>query len=96
MGTPDLLPCPFCGASDVLVDDDPAFATIYCENCGAKGAPSLDHNEAAEAWNRRSDRAGHIAGLREAIEHVQHEWNVGEAVRAIRASIAALKEEGKT
>jgi hypothetical protein len=90
----------------VLVDDDPAFATIYCENCGAKGAPSLDHNEAAEAWNRRSDRAGHIAGLREAAglarAHAAGCDNSGERVvcklieHDIRARITALEEEGKT
>lgn len=95
----ELLPCPFCGASDVLLDDAPAFATIYCENCGAEGAPSLDPNEAAAAWNRRSDHAGLISGLKEAEKiayRAAMRFDTHSAVLAIRARIAALEtEEGK-
>lgn len=70
MGMLDLLPCPFCGGKA-----DPAgwwtatdgSSGPACEDCGAA-------TEDAEAWNRRSDRAGLIAGLREAAE-----WHEAEA-----------------
>lgn len=57
-----LLPCPFCGSTDVLVitdeDDDGEFAAVGCNDCGAGSRQHYFCGEdareyAAGAWNRR-------------------------------------------
>lgn len=50
-----LLPCPFCGGTDLHIEGDNASDVwgVECNGCDASGprvAPSPD--AAAEAWNR--------------------------------------------
>lgn len=62
-----LLPCPFCGASDVAPTGNMSWTEIWCPTCKAHG-PSVYHggptddratlnrcqDEASTAWNRRT------------------------------------------
>ena len=50
----DLLPCPFCGAEDWLVEacSLPLSFWVFCTSCGAKGPVSTESFEEAELkWN---------------------------------------------
>jgi len=69
MASPDLLPCPFCGGKATIERiGDRLQSTIYsCDCCGC----TLETGEECghgTGWNTRSDRAGLLAGLREAAE----------------------------
>ena len=53
IGVPELLPCPFCGSSDL---GDPNFECDYgiqCNDCGAMHGHE-DRDEAIRLWNTRS------------------------------------------
>jgi Lar family restriction alleviation protein len=54
----DLLPCPFCGRSDLEIRIDPraGLPAVNCVECGAAGPPSRSpaKREAAANWNRRA------------------------------------------
>ena len=70
MATPNLLPCPFCGSSDLSfrtemegIDCRTAIECtdyVACGNCGAQGPPVgstemlWEDTAAAAAWNQRS------------------------------------------
>ncbi len=50
-----LLPCPFCGASDVSFYEH-VYArhfAVVCERCSAEGPRRPSHEEAGRLWNRR-------------------------------------------
>lgn len=54
-----LLPCPFCGGDDILLDfEHPVYAgngrefTAKCEDCGCEGPPAKDPRD---GWNMRPD-----------------------------------------
>ena len=46
-------PCPFCGSTDLEVDDEVEKSTVYCEKCDIDGPTGEDKDEAIELWNRR-------------------------------------------
>jgi len=47
----DLLPCPFCGGTDL----DVKMMWVYCEGCSADGPTGAGYeNSAILAWNTRS------------------------------------------
>ena len=48
-----LLPCPFCGSSD-LGDQGPSYTQIMCNTCGAHEYDQPSRAEAIAAWNRRA------------------------------------------
>jgi hypothetical protein len=48
--TPDLLPCPCCGASPTPV---PNIGGVVCVGCGLKMGPCRDAAEAVALWNKR-------------------------------------------
>jgi Lar family restriction alleviation protein len=60
--TPNLLPCPFCGGTELSIRTDlqSSIAYVVCSNCDAQGPPAsftemLWEKEAAAAgWNQRS------------------------------------------
>ena len=59
MTTPTLLPCPFCGSSDVSYHAETLYSFVVCGKCEAEGpAISCDETgameQAASAWNQRS------------------------------------------
>lgn len=108
----DLLPCPFCGGSAGIEQvGHRSQSTIYaCDTCGCRLETGEEWDHGA-AWNRRSDRAGLIAGLREAeakARQFREHWSCAggfgghsAAARIIADTlsdrIAALEtEEGKS
>ena len=52
----ELLPCPFCGGSNLAEGFHSPF--VICEDCGAFGPGSADitHEEAVNKWNTRAER----------------------------------------
>lgn len=52
----ELLPCPFCGSDDVVVDPYPPQWMALCE-CGAATNECDSASAAAAAWNRRAPTA---------------------------------------
>lgn len=49
-----VLPCPFCGATDVHGSDhDGVFPYIICEKCGASTGFARNQRDACVQWNRR-------------------------------------------
>jgi Lar family restriction alleviation protein len=52
-----LLPCPFCGTDDVDYSTSMSNIThhIFCSHCYSKGSDKHTRNDAAEAWNHRSN-----------------------------------------
>lgn len=96
----ELLPCPFCGSTNVAMTLSAAY-WVRCLECEAEGPPHEDAEaEAAAAWNLRSDRAGLIAGLREIEPEIRKRERaapvmIAEILDAIRARIAALETEEK-
>lgn len=50
-GEGELLPCPFCGGSDLRVGGDDKWVGACCLTCGAVGP---DHYGSTNDWNRRA------------------------------------------
>ena len=50
----DLLPCPFCGGSDIRVNGSRS-SFVQCGGCGAESRAEDDDRAAIAAWNRRAD-----------------------------------------
>ena len=69
----EIKPCPFCGATDPMLDDiDGDVWAVCCEDCGAIG-PNVEDDlsdkvgsAAIEAWNKRPGE-GLPAGIIEAL-----------------------------
>lgn len=51
-----LLPCPFCGGTDIRVEQAGGWTTVRCNACHAE-RDSASHSEAIARWNRRPTRA---------------------------------------
>ena len=70
-----LLPCPFCGCTDISVDDNGHEEWMKCDWCGATGgvdpAPEFEGQSLEWHWNRRASRTQSPA-----------EWQVDAAARA--------------
>lgn len=50
-----MLPCPFCGSSDVVPQtDDFDNHVIHCSGCGAEGPNEDTDAEAERGWNGRA------------------------------------------
>ena len=56
----DLLPCPFCGSTNLRYEFAGSQGYICCDDCGTQGPcdeqaadPTCDHDAAYAAWNRR-------------------------------------------
>ena len=85
--TPEMLPCPFCGSSDVRLRHHQAaqMSWVSCVSCGLE-APSetgVTDDEAAAYWNRRA-----------ALSSVEAEA-VAVADSMLRLSVAAVLEADK-
>lgn len=47
-----LLPCPFCGSSDL---EDEIALYVFCKECNAFGPDAKDGKSAIEMWNQRAE-----------------------------------------
>lgn len=54
----DLLPCPFCGSSELHEEGGIETFRIGCDDCGAEGPTGVDELEATAAWNDRAQIVG--------------------------------------
>lgn len=93
-----LKPCPFCGSDDVVLDETYTSGYVRCRVCGAEGGLRYSHDEAAAAWNSRTDAKVLVARLNVSEEQVRR--MVDEAVRCARGAetkwtIRALQLERK-
>lgn len=57
----DLLPCPFCGSTNLRYEFAGSQGYIECNECGTEGPcderaadPYCDYDAACDAWNRRA------------------------------------------
>ena len=78
--TEKLKPCPFCGSKNVTVCELYPSSYARCRACGAEGSLRDSHDEAAAAWNRRTDAKELVARINISDEQVRR--MVDEAVSA--------------
>lgn len=53
-----LKPCPFCGGEAEMIENDLAARSVYivmCKVCDSMTATRFTQEEAAGAWNRRTN-----------------------------------------
>lgn len=104
MGDPlELKPCPFCGASPIIVDviDAEGFRVV-CNHCGIRSKFYSSKDDLITAWNRRAadDEIARLSGerddlLRDRDNYSQwHEEN-RNTINARNAEIATLKTENE-
>lgn len=64
-----VLPCPFCGSSDLRPEGQRLQASVECLSCGAEGQICRTLPEAITAWNtRHTATADALEVMREARE----------------------------
>lgn len=78
--TEKLKPCPFCGSDDVVLDETYMHSYAQCRVCRAEGGLRDSHDEAAAAWNSRTDAKKLVARLSVSDEQVRR--MVDDAVSA--------------
>lgn len=96
MSTNDMLPCPFCGSEDIVLDGMSSFRWMRCVRCGAIG-PDAITDTAAEArakWNAREPDAANlrasIAGFAKAMECEEGVWVWNEMTDAMQEAYNAM------
>lgn len=99
----ELLPCPFCGSSNVAMTLSTAY-WVCCLECEADGPPHEDAEaEAVAAWNRRAAATARTEARREALEEAAKVaetpaiWRPHPEIpdcHRIASAIRALKGEG--
>lgn len=75
-----LKPCPFCGSKDVVVDEEYPSRYVRCRGCGVEGGLRDSRDEAAAAWNRRTNAKELVAMINVSDEQVRR--MVDDAVSA--------------
>lgn len=75
-----LKPCPFCGSNGVVVDEICPSRYVRCRGCGAEGGLRDSRDEAAAAWNRRTNAKELVARINVSDEQVRR--MVDDAVSA--------------
>lgn len=78
--TEKLKPCPFCGSKSVTVCELYPSSYARCRACGAEGSLRDSHDEAAAAWNRRTNAKELVVRLNVSDEQVRR--MVDDAVSA--------------
>ena len=49
----ELKPCPFCGGTNIFVEDDGWGWVSYCDVCDANVSDRMTKKEAIDDWNKR-------------------------------------------
>ena len=97
--TSELLPCPFCGSSNIVLHRSPVDTAIVCKNCGSEGPSRLSKecfNSAAglrDKWNTRIKDA-RIAELEKVVKRHEERPSILEIVK-LEAQLAESKEATK-
>ena len=56
---PTLLPCPFCGSTELLPTwDEWQNGIVVCLNCQCAGPPAPTRAQAVQEWNKRPGNRG--------------------------------------
>jgi Lar family restriction alleviation protein len=73
------LPCPFCGCTDISLDDNGDYEWLKCDWCGATGgvdpSPEFEEHSVHWHWNRRTSTtpSGEVEGLVERLRKAADE-----------------------
>lgn len=67
----ELKPCPFCGSSNVVLYEMNPNSYARCRGCGAEGSLRSSHDEAAAAWDSRTDAKELVVRLNVSDEQVR-------------------------
>jgi Lar family restriction alleviation protein len=51
----DVLPCPFCGKSELIIGLSDLYKWVECVDCMCAGPTDLGVSGAIEAWNNRQE-----------------------------------------
>ena len=54
MNDEGLLECPFCGSSDVYMEDEMILSKATCHGCGASGGEWVSRSLSVKSWNTRN------------------------------------------
>lgn len=91
---PELLPCPFCGNTDIKWGGDDKIVGCWCENCQMTGPNHYGRFE----WNTRSDlvaaKDARIAELEKTLRNVigmLDDPTGGEHIRDMRGAEAIAR-----
>lgn len=98
----ELLPCPFCGGTDIYKGcNDYGWHEIYCNRCSGQTDDGIEE-KAIAAWNRRTQPepdsllAQMAEALRVAIEQNYHDMIMtGEELRKCSAALSDYNERVK-
>lgn len=47
-----LVPCPFCGSTNLIVEPHYDESCVLCQSCGTEG-PTGDYKACQDKWNKR-------------------------------------------
>ena len=50
----ELKPCPFCGSTNIVVEDDERYPCVQCCDCNTSTDASPSKEEAVKWWNHRA------------------------------------------
>jgi Lar family restriction alleviation protein len=99
----ELLPCPFCGGTDVIVGHKHYDYEVWCRGCNASSAMHANAQNSIAAWNRRAvpqdGSAVEVAdvnvvnALRYYIEH-EADFTPRDRIAIAHRAIAALRACG--
>ena len=54
MNDEGLLECPFCGSSDVYMEDEMILSKATCHGCWASGGEWVSRSLSVKSWNTRN------------------------------------------
>lgn len=95
-----LLPCPFCGGSNLKVGGDDKIVGVWCEDCGSCGPNEYITYPRAVSWDTRAEPQGvePIEGLEDELEiyNMPNDKIFEETaiLKAARAYLSLTKREG--
>jgi len=94
----DLLPCPFCGSTNIGEPIRRRPLQVACIDCGGEGPEALTHDDARDRWNTRAN-ARFVSEaktvLSDIADAIGDAGRLGEShgatIRRLRAELEALR-----